>query len=137
MQTSGNEPGFFGSWYTTRVSGVHAKNDTCSVSYEELLEEDGSHVTESAVVLHRLRPVLADWLAERKLSNKVRFTLPGVPGGSVYAWDCVLALALPCAAFSRAALTARPQPLSSYTVLESVEVLYEEGWCERCTPGGT
>jgi len=27
-----------------------------------------------------MRPVLADWLAERKLSNKVRSTLPGVPG---------------------------------------------------------
>jgi len=62
------------------VSGVHAKSDTCAVSYEELLEEDGSKVVESAVALHRMRPVLADWLAERKLSNKVRSTLPGVPG---------------------------------------------------------
>ena len=62
------------------MSGVHAKSDTCAVSYEELLEEDGSKVVENAVALHRMRPVLADWLAERKLSNKVRSTLPGVPG---------------------------------------------------------
>ncbi len=61
----GGEPGFFGSWYTARVTGVSASGGVC-VRYLELLKDDNTAETDEVHDYERLRPPLGPWAQRQR-----------------------------------------------------------------------